>query len=368
MAAATPLAALLARRIRLTGPLSVADFMAEALGHPEHGYYRQGERLGAAGDFTTAPEISQMFGELIGLWLVDQWTRLGEPGSVRLVELGPGRGTLIADALRAARLRPGFLAALSLHLVETSSSLRAQQAARLAGLLPADAAPAWHESLGEVPADGPLLLVANEFFDALPVHQLERRGGIWRERAVALDAEGQLCFALMPAGPAAGLLPAGADAAPDGSVLEVCPAGLSLAAAIGRGIVGAGGAALIVDYGHAGGFGDTLQAVRRHRPVSPLEAPGEADVTAHVDFAALAEGARSAGAATFGPVAQGTLLLRLGIEQRAATLSARASPAQRAVIAAALRRLCDPGEMGTLFKALAIAAPGAAAPAGFASE
>ncbi|MFO1055769.1 MAG: SAM-dependent methyltransferase [Dongiaceae bacterium] len=367
MEAATPLARLLARRIALAGPLTVADFMAEALGHPEHGYYRQGERLGAAGDFVTAPEISQMFGELIGLWLVDQWTRLGEPAAVRLAELGPGRGTLMADALRAARLRPAFLAALSLHLVESSRSLRAEQAARLAGLLPEGAAPAWHESLAEIPADGPLLLVANEFFDALPVHQLVRAGGGWRERGVGLDAEGRLCFALLPAGPAAALLPpAAAAAAPEGAVLELCPAGLALAAAVARRVVGAGGAALIVDYGHAGGFGDTLQAVRRHRRVSPLDAPGETDLTAHVDFAALAAAARSAGAAVFGPVGQGPLLLGLGLQQRAATLTARGNPAQRAAIEAAGRRLCDPGEMGTLFKALAIAAPGAAAPAGFA--
>jgi NADH dehydrogenase [ubiquinone] 1 alpha subcomplex assembly factor 7 len=368
MPAATPLAELLARRIRLTGPLTIADFMAEALGHPALGYYRQGERLGAAGDFVTAPEISQMFGELIGLWLVDQWTRLGEPAPVRLVELGPGRGTLMADALRAARLRPVFLAALTLHLVESSRSLRAEQAARLGVPQPGGAAPAWHESLAEVPADGPLLLVANEFFDALPVHQLVRQGGGWRERGVGLDAEGRLCFVLLPAGPAAALLPPGAAGAPEGAVRELCPAGLALAASIARRIAATGGAALIVDYGHDGGFGDTLQAVRGHRPVSPLDSPGEADLTAHVDFAALAAAARSAGAAVFGPVGQGALLLELGLEQRAATLAARADPAQRAALAAARRRLCDPGEMGTLFKALAIAAPGADAPAGFAAE
>jgi NADH dehydrogenase [ubiquinone] 1 alpha subcomplex assembly factor 7 len=367
MEAATPLAALLARRIRLAGPLTLADFMAEALFHPEHGYYRQGERLGAAGDFVTAPEVSQMFGELIGLWLVDQWTRLGEPARMTLVELGPGRGTLMADALRAARLRPGFLAGLSLHLVETSRSLRAQQATRLAGLLPGGGMASWHESLAEVPADGPLLLVANELFDALPIHQLVRQDDAWRERVVALDSEGRLCLTLAARGQAAALLPAALDA-PEGAVREVCPAGIALAAAIARRIVAGGGTALIVDYGHEGGFGDTLQAVRRHRPVPPLEAPGETDLTAHVDFAALAAAARSAGAAVFGPVPQGALLLRLGLDQRAATLAARATPAQREALAAARHRLCDPGEMGTLFKAIAIAAPGAAAPAGFAME
>ena len=356
----TPLAERLARRIRENGPLTVAAYMAEALGNPEHGYYRRGDPFGAAGDFITAPEISQMFGELIGLWCAETWRRMGGPDPVRLVELGPGRGTLMADALRAARLVPEFRAAIDVHLVENSPLLRVRQAKILRA---AELTPAWHDDFAGVPG-GPLLLVANEFFDALPIHQFQRVGDGWRERVIALDAAGHgFRFALAAPGPAAALLAPAQAGAPDGAIAEICPAGRDLAAAIGARVARDGGAALIVDYGPAeSAAGDSLQAVRRHRPVDPLADPGAADLTAHVDFAALARAATAAGAAAHGPLPQGLLLDRLGILMRAAVLVQRATPAQVRDIRTAARRLRDPANMGRLFKALAIAAPGLAPP------
>jgi NADH dehydrogenase [ubiquinone] 1 alpha subcomplex assembly factor 7 len=367
----TTLAERLTRRIRLTGPMTVADYMREALADPEQGYYRRDDPLGVAGDFTTAPEISQMFGEMIGLWCVDVWSRMGAPSPLRLVELGPGRGTLMADALRAARLRPEFGAAVDLHLVEISETLRARQAETLRGA-PLGTAPTWHDDFATVP-NGPLLLIANEFFDALPVHQFERTPEGWRERVVATDPEGdrRFRFALAPPGPAIGLL--GPDlleperqAAPVGSVAEVSPAGIALAEAIGRRLATFGGAALIVDYGYgAGVMGDSLQALRRHRRHDPLVEPGCADITAHVDFAALGRAARGVGAVVRGPVPQGPFLDRLGLRLRAATLLDRATPEQARDIHAAVERLLEPTQMGTLFKALAITSAGLPIPAGF---
>lgn len=363
----TPLGRLLARRIRQAGPLTVAQYMAEALGHPRHGYYMTRDPFGAAGDFTTAPEISQMFGELIGLWCVEVWHAMGSPPSIRLAELGPGRGTLMADALRAARLRPGFRAAAAVHLVETSPALRARQAETLRRAEP-ELEPIWHDSLTTVPA-GPLLLVANELFDALPIHQFQRTDQGWRERVVTLDArEEHLAFALAPAGPALALLAPTQRAAPAGAIAEVSPPSLTLAAAIADRVAAGGGAALIVDYGPAASApGDSLQAVHNHRPVDPLAAPGEADITAHVDFAALARAAREAGAAVHGPVPQGRFLSSLGLETRADALLRQASGDQAQSIRAAVRRLLGADEMGTLFKALVITTPSLPVPPGFAS-
>jgi len=362
----TALAAVLRRRIAATGPLTVAEYMAEALGHPRFGYYVTRDPFGAAGDFVTAPEISQMFGELLGLWCVDAWQRLGAPSPVALVEPGPGRGTLLADALRAARVVPAFLAAVRVHLVESSPVLRRAQAAALA---PAGLAvpPAWHGGLAEVP-EGPLLAVANEFFDALPVRQFVRTDTGWAERMVDWDdaADRPRWVLAGPVGATALLIPPDRDALPPGGVAEVCPAGLSLAAELGRRVAAHGGAALIVDYGYdTPGPGETLQAVRRHRPVDPLDDPGEADLTAHVDFAALARSAREQGAAVHGPVGQGLFLRRLGIEARAARLAEAGDLPQAEAVAAALLRLTAPEAMGTLFKALALAPPGLGVPAGF---
>ena len=356
----TALAAELRARIRRDGPLSVAAYMRLCLAHPTLGYYRRGARIGRAGDFVTAPEVSQMFGELIGLWCAVLWRSMGRPPRVSLVELGPGRGTLLADALRAARGVPGFRDAIRLHLVESNHTLRAAQRACLAC-----ARPAWHDAFEAVPR-GPLLVVANEFFDALPIRQFERVGAGWRERVVALDpASGSLRFATAGAVQPAPVIPAGA---PAGAVVERAPAREALAAAIAGRVAADGGAALIVDYGHARpGLGDTLQAVRRHRPHPVLDAPGEADLTAHVDFPALARAAQARGARAFGPVAQGRFLQALGIEARAARLRRRANAGQAAAIDSALSRLTRAEGMGTLFKALALAHPALPPPPGFAA-
>jgi NADH dehydrogenase [ubiquinone] 1 alpha subcomplex assembly factor 7 len=359
----TSLGESLVRRIRTGGPLTVAEFMAEALGNPQHGYYTTRDPLGRAGDFITSPEISQIFGELIGLWAADLWDRMGRPDRLFLAELGPGRGTLMADALRAARLMPGFLDAAQLHLVETSPALRRAQAQALAAYRPN-----WHDSVATLP-DGPLLAVANEFLDALPIRQLVKTAQGWAERRIGLDAAGGLAFVLAaPHEATASLVPASLRDAPIGSLCEVAPAASGVADALARRIVRMGGAVLFIDYGHTvRACGETLQAVRRHQPHPVLQDPGEADLTAHVDFAALAEAAVAAGARVWGPLTQGAFLRNLGIDSRAQRLAAGATPAQAAEIISACRRLIDPGEMGTLFKVLAIAAPDQAAPAGFAS-
>jgi len=358
----SPLGELLARRIRIAGPITVAEYMAEALGHPQYGYYKQGDPFGLAGDFITAPEISQMFGELLGAWCATTWQAIGRP-AVRLVELGPGRGTLMADALRGTRNVPGFHAAVDLHMVETSPYLRGRQAETLRQAAPA-IVPYWHDTFDQVP-DGPLLLVTNELFDALPIHQFEFQGGRWLERVIDVDGSGGLAFALRPPGAAFALM-APPQPARQGLVVETCPAGIALAAAIGRRVAAHGGAALIVDYGHDGtGSGDSLQAVRRHRKHGVLTEPGTADLAAHVDFGALARAAREAGAAVYGPIAQNTLLERLGIKLRAAMLERNATPAQAADIRTATERLLHLEQMGTLFKALAIAAPPPPTPPGF---
>ena len=355
----TELGRLIARRIALTGPISIADFMAEALGHPRLGYYRRALPVGAAGDFTTAPEISQMFGELIGAWLAERWIAIGAPSPVRLIELGPGRGTLMADALRTTRGVPGFHRALRLHLVDINAPLRAEQQRALGAF-----APVWHERFAEVPP-GPVLIVANEFFDALPVRQFQRTAQGWRERMVGLAPDGEapdgkaLVFALAPgATPFARYLPD----APEGAQAEIGEAGRALAAAIGARLTRDGGWALIVDYGYDSGAGASLQAVRGHRGAGILDRPGETDLSTHVDFAALAAATR---APTFGPIAQGDFLRRLGILQRAASLEARANEAQRAAIDAALARLIDPDQMGNLFRVLAVGDGRSPLPAGF---
>ncbi len=357
----TALATRLQRRIALAGPITVADFMVEALAHPAFGYYRQAAAVGAAGDFVTAPEISQMFGELIGAWLAERWIAIGRPDPVRLVELGPGRGTLLVDALRATRGVPGFHAALRLHLVEIDATLRDRQRAALAGAAPACA---WHERLEDVPDDAALLLVANEFFDALPIRQLVRMPSGWCERMIGLareagQAESQdgFAFAVAPGpSPLAALLDAAHRAGmPAGAVAEVSPASLSVMHGIADRLVRCRGAALVIDYGYeTGGHGDTLQAVHRHAKVGVFERIGESDLTAHVDFAALARTAREAGATIDGPTSQAYFLQALGIAHRAQKLRVRATPQQVDDIDAAMARLIAPDRMGTLFRVLAV--------------
>ena len=352
------------RRIRecitRSGPISIAEYMAIALGDPEHGYYRTRDPLGKAGDFVTAPEISQVFGELIGLWCAATWRAIGAPDPVRLVELGPGRGTLMADAVRAAERVPEFLAAAEIHLIETSPALRRCQHDALAALRPS-----WHETFGDVP-DGPCLVIANEFFDALPVEQFVRTAGGWRRRGIAIDdAADALCFVLTDSGRT---MPPPFRDAPLGVPCEMRPGAEMLVGDIARRIGRDGGAALIIDYGHAARApGETLQAVRQHKFADVLAQPGLADLTAHVDFMAVAEAANVAGADAHGPVAQGAFLDRLGLGVRMRTLC-DAAPDRAAEIRAGCRRLSDRGEMGEMFKALAITPRGSSPPAGFEQE
>ncbi len=352
----TPLAEALVRRIRADGPMTVADFMAACLGDPRHGYYMTRQPFGRGGDFITAPEISQMFGELIGLWAVATWQAMGKPSSFILAELGPGRGTLMADALRAARLRTDFVAAARIHLIEASPRLRVLQAETLRGV---DVK--WHGEFADLP-EGPAIFLANEFFDALPIRQFARTAEGWAERMVGIAPDGHFTVGLRPTAPpvigGAGL----ANAAP-GDVFEVSRAATATIAAVAERLTSHGGAALVVDYGHDGpAFGDTFQAVAEHRYQDPLAAPGEADLTAHVDFGALAEAARRVGALPRRLVTQGDFLIRLGLRQRAERLGRDKDDATRARIASEVRRLTDPKAMGTLFKVLAVSSHGLALP------
>ena len=347
----TPLGQRLARSIAAEGPMPVARYMAECLAH----YYATRDPLGRGGDFVTAPEIGQVFGELIGLWLADLWLRAGSPARVRLVELGPGRGTLMADLLRATARVPGFHAAATIHLVETSPALRAEQAKRAPQA-------SWHDRLDEIPDDAPLLLVANEFLDALPIRQLVRTDAGWRERMVDLaDRRFVPCAGPMPLDL---LVPADVRPAPAGSIVEIAPAAAAVAGEVAARLAANGGAALFVDYGYSGpAVGDTLQAVRSHGFADPFADPGEVDLTAHVDFAAVAQAARRA--RVHGPVGQGAFLEALGIAQRTAALCANAAPAQAALLRGAADRLTGRDAMGSLFKALALTGPSWPTPAAF---
>jgi NADH dehydrogenase [ubiquinone] 1 alpha subcomplex assembly factor 7 len=352
----TPLEAEIRRIIAIDGPIPVDRYMELCLGHPQHGYYVTRDPFGAQGDFITAPEVSQMFGELIGAWAAAVWQQMGAPQRVNLVELGPGRGTLMADALRAATGMPEFRAAVSVHLVETSPVLRAIQEKTLTSA----AVPlAWHHGIEDVP-EGPTIAIANEFVDALPVGQFVKDRDGWHVRMIAI-ADDSLAFDAAP-DPLFGHT-AGTDM-PPGTILERRqdrPVAL-----LSRRIAQLGGAALIIDYGHAeSGFGDTLQAVRAHKFADPLETPGEADLTAQVDFAALAVTAGRQGAATQGPISQAAFLRNIGIERRAARLKANAAPGQAANIDSAVARLTAADQMGELFKVMAIAHPKLGALPGF---
>ncbi|WP_374942572.1 class I SAM-dependent methyltransferase [Sphingomonas sp.] len=341
-----PLADRLARAITMAGPMPVSQFMAAANAH----YYATRDPLGTAGDFITSPEISQMFGELIGLWCADLWDRAGRPDTA-WVELGPGRGTLAADA-RRAMAKAGFTPAV--HLVETSPILRQAQGERVA-----DAT--WHDSVHTLPQDSALIVVANEFFDALPIRQLVR-GAQWRERLVAC----QDTLFLPIAGPPIpdDVIPTPLRDAPAGAVLEVSPASVAAMRTLADRVAKQGGACLVVDYGHEGPrLGETLQAVRGHAFANPFETPGEVDLSAHVDFTTLAAAAQASGAVAWGPVEQGALLTALGIDARVAALF-KAAPERGEQLAQDRERLV--AGMGTLFKALAVTAPAWPHPAGFA--
>lgn len=327
--------------------MRLSDYMAECLLHPEHGYYTTKPPFGTEGDFTTAPEISQMFGELLGLCLAQSWLDQGAPAPFTLAEIGPGRGTLMADILRATRGVPGFHAGMRLRLVEASPRLRDLQAQALAGY-----APEW---CGIEDLQGPLFLVANEFFDALPIRQFQRTGPAWRERMVGLQDD-RLTLGLGPLVPIPELTERLADT-PEGQIVEVCPQAPAIVAQIAARLTP--GLALILDYGGWHSRGDTFQALRAHAPTDPFAAPGEADLTAHVDFEVLARGHRHA------YTTQGALLTALGIGPRSERLARGLTGAALESHLAATQRLTAPSEMGTLFKALALFPAGAPLPPGF---
>ncbi|MFV0292570.1 MAG: class I SAM-dependent methyltransferase [Paracoccus sp. (in: a-proteobacteria)] len=341
----TPLDALIADEIRLHGPISVSRYMELCLLHPEYGYYTTRDPFGTAGDFTTAPEISQIFGELIGLFLAQCWLDQAMPSPFTLAEAGPGRGTLMADIQRAMRIVPGMADAARLHLVEASPHLRKLQHEKLGPLVHLDHA-------GELPG-APLFLIANEFFDALPIQQFQCVAGGWAERLIGIDDHGRLSFGL---GPVMDLDLPGTE----GDVIERCPAAAVIVTEIATRIAAHGGVALFVDYGGWNGRGDTFQALSAHQSVDPLENPGQSDLTAHVDFAPLAAAAKAAGCRA-GLTTQGAFLKALGIDLRAARLT----EAGDAGANMAARRLTAPSEMGELFKVLAIWAREVPAPTGF---
>ncbi len=343
----TLLAAELAERIRQTGPITLAEYMAECLTHPVHGYYTTRDPLGAVGDFTTAPEISQMFGELIGLCLAQTWMAQGSPNPFTLAELGPGRGTLMADVLRATRSVPGFHDAMRLCLVETSPVLRRAQAETLQGF-----DPQWADDVAAL-GDAPLFLVANEFFDALPIRQFQRDGAGWRERVVGHQEGGALVLGLSPPLPQPDLDHRLDDTA-DGDLVELRQAARRIADDLARRIAHSGGAALIIDYGDWRSLGDTLQALRDHKPVDPFESPGAVDLTAHVDFEAIARAADKADAAFTRLTPQGVFLERLGITARAQALAQGLEGERLDAHVKAHRRLTHPEEMGNLFKVMAL--------------
>jgi NADH dehydrogenase [ubiquinone] 1 alpha subcomplex assembly factor 7 len=355
------LAQKIAQLIGMQGPISVAQFMAMALHDSTLGYYATHDPIGAGGDFITAPEISQMFGELLGLWCVQAWRDQGSLRPARLVELGPGRGTLMADALRAARLDPAFLASIEVVLLEGSNGLQQQQAATLE----TERCPVpvrWVDHLDDTLSDRPLFLLANEFFDALPIRQsvFTERG--WCERMVVANGQGALVFAASPVATMLAI-PSERGLPERGAIYETSPTAEAIVAQIAHIIVDKGGAALFVDYGYGAesGFAETLQAVAEHKFASVLDNPGEADLSAHVDFAALARVATEAGAKAYGPVGQGEFLCGLGIVARAERLSRN----QLQSMEKQLSRLVDAEEMGTLFKALAIVPKHAPVPPGF---
>jgi SAM-dependent MidA family methyltransferase len=359
-----PLETEVRRRIAAAGPMPVAQYMTLCLTHPKHGYYVTRDPFGAKGDFVTAPEISQMFGELVGLWAAATWRLMGSPENVRLIELGPGRGTMMLDALRALHTVPAFRKAIVVHLVEISPALEQRQRQAFGGV---DVPVQWHQTLADIP-EGPAIILANEFFDALPVHQAVMCVDGWHERVVKIADNGSLQFghARDPIPLFDQMLPPAARNAQIGAIFEWRAD--SIALELGRRVVHSNGAALLIDYGHAeSGIGDTFQAVGRHEFANPLREPGNVDLTAHVDFQALAHAAESLGARAFGPINQSVFLRRLGIETRAEALRKGSPLGKNADINSALVRLTseDGAGMGKLFKAVALVEPKLGEPPGF---
>ena len=331
--------------IQQYGPMDIGAFMTLALGHAEHGYYMKQDPLGAAGDFVTAPEVSQMFGEMIGAWAAQTWMQMGAPARFILLECGPGRGTLMADALRATKNVAGFHDALAVHLLETSPILRDRQAEALNGY-----AVEWHESLEGVPEDYPIIVIANEFFDALPLRQLFYQNGAWHERVIGIENDA-LVFGLRAVPQT--LWPS-FGAPKEGDIYEFSPARESIMQALVQRIKAHGGAGLFIDYGHTkSAFGDTFQAVYRHEYADVLAHVGDADLTSHVDFEALCGGARNVGLQVERVVEQGAFLSALGIDVRAQAL-ARAAPEKADNLQKDLHRLVNSDEMGSLFKVMGV--------------
>ena len=366
MTETSPLLAEIKKLIKSSGPIPVWRYMELCLMHPSYGYYLSRDPLGREGDFITAPEVSQMFGELLGLWTASVWKAIGSPPLLRLIEIGPGRGTMMADALRALRVLPPLYQALSIHLVEVNPVLRDKQKAALSGSRNIT----WHDTIDDVP-DGPSVIFANEYFDVLPIHQAVKSENGWHERTVELDNSGKLAFgaASDPIPRFEVLLPAWVRAAPVGAVFEWRPDAEIMK--IASRVRDQEGAALIIDYGHLrSDAGDTFQAIAGHSFTDPLKDPGQADVTAHVDFQALVRAAEDLGAGVHGPVPQGDFLKRLGIETRAISLMAKASHEVSEDVASALKRLIGDGSsgMGQLFKVLGVSEPNLTTLAGFADE
>ncbi|WP_019961306.1 class I SAM-dependent methyltransferase [Woodsholea maritima] len=355
-------------RITQEGPVPIHLYMAEALFDPMGGFYATKDPLGAGADFITAPEISQMFGELIGLWVLQCWDDLGRPDPFNLIELGPGKGTMMADALRAARMMPDFLAATTVTLVEASPALKMVQGQTLSGChVPLN----WADSLEKAP-QGPAIILGNEFLDCLPIRQALRHEGAWYERCIALDPAkiGKLAFYRGPqlAEHDIDLIPAPLRDAPEGSLVEIRPGDHQVIEALKARFAHSPGRALFIDYGPCRSeAGDSLQALRAHEKVSPLDRPGTADLTAHVDFAELSRLATSAGLEVQGPVVQEQFLKALGIESRAATLMG-ADDATRDIVIRQAWRLLDPTQMGHLFKVISLAAPGLKPAPGFGAD
>jgi SAM-dependent MidA family methyltransferase len=339
----------LIERIARDGPISVAEFMEACLHDPRHGYYQVRPALGADGDFITAPHVSQMFGELLGAWAAEVWTQLGRPPRTYLVELGPGDGTLMNDVLRAATLAPGFRQAIEVILVETSPPLREIQAGTLD-----HAAPRWLERVRDIPDNAPVIILANEFLDCLPIHQWVMGEDGWRQRQVGIDAQGRLAFVTGGRGNIF-------NKCPPGTVIEISPVLGHMGSSIAHIVAKATGVALFIDYGRQSPFGDTLQAVRGHKKEGPLENPGVADLTARVNFTDFLALARAPGARAMPWKRQGEFLKGLGVEARAEALM-RANPGQAAKIQRQLDRLIAPDQMGDLFRAACVCSAGLAPP------
>ena len=350
----SPLETLIRKQITANGPMPVSRYMQICLTHPEYGYYLKRDPLGRDGDFITAPEVSQMFGELVGLWAASVWNAMGMPQEVKFIELGPGRGTMMADALRAVRILPAFHDAITVHLVEASERLRDKQREKLADAAYVE----WYDRIEDIP-EGPAIILANEFFDALPIHQAVKQEAGWHERVIEIDDD-ILAYGIAkdPMPRFEVLLPPLVRAAPNGAIFEWRPDNEIMT--IARRLRDQGGAALIMDYGHLrSDAGDTFQAVARHNYTNPLRNAGLADLTAHVDFQALARAAEDVGARAHGPVEQGVFLKSLGIETRAQALMKNATEDGQKLITAGLARLTGPSPegMGSLFKVLGISHP-----------